>query len=74
MTIFIIYIGITGPQFRFDGTKLGASLVIKIINLNENFKNSPFNYVFHFLCECDYLPNFQFTTNFITSLPKNLIF
>jgi hypothetical protein len=35
MNIFIIYIGIIGPQFCFDHTKFRASLVIKIISFNE---------------------------------------
>jgi hypothetical protein len=32
MNIFIIYIGITRPLFRFDYINFKASLVIKIIN------------------------------------------
>jgi hypothetical protein len=35
MSIFIIYIGIIGPQSCFDYTNFKASLVIKIININE---------------------------------------
>ncbi len=35
MNIFIIYIGIIGPQSCFDCTDIKASLVIKIININE---------------------------------------
>jgi hypothetical protein len=35
MSIFIIYIGIIGPQSRFDYINFRASLIIKIINLNE---------------------------------------
>ncbi len=38
MNIFIIYIGIIGPLSCFDYTNFKASLVIKIINYNENFK------------------------------------
>jgi len=34
MNMFIIYIGIIRPQFRFDCTNFRASLVIKIINFN----------------------------------------
>ncbi len=35
MKIFIIYIGIIGPQYHFECTNFKASLVIKIINFNE---------------------------------------
>jgi hypothetical protein len=35
MSIFIIYIGIIGPLFRFDCINFKVSLVIKIINFNE---------------------------------------
>jgi hypothetical protein len=35
MNIFIIYIGIIGPQSHFHYTNFNASLVIKIINFNE---------------------------------------
>jgi hypothetical protein len=35
MNIFIIYIGIIGPQSHFDCTNFKVSLVIKIINFNE---------------------------------------
>jgi len=34
MNMFIIYIGIIGPQSHFDYTNFRASLVIKIINFN----------------------------------------
>jgi len=34
MNIFIVYIGIIGPQFCYDYTNFKASLVIKIINFN----------------------------------------
>jgi len=35
MNVFIIYIGIIGPQSCFDYTNFRASLLIKIINFNE---------------------------------------
>ncbi len=35
MNIFIVYIGIIGPQFHFDYTNFKVQLVIKIINFNE---------------------------------------
>ncbi len=38
MNIFIIYIGIIGPQSRFDYTSFKASSIIKIINFNEILK------------------------------------
>jgi hypothetical protein len=38
MSIFIIYIGIIGPLFCFDYINFKVSLVIKIINFNENLK------------------------------------
>jgi hypothetical protein len=38
MKIFIMYIGIIGPQFRFDCTNFRASLIIIIINFNKFFK------------------------------------
>jgi len=34
MNIFIIYIGIIGPLFRFDCINFKFSLVMKIINFN----------------------------------------
>jgi hypothetical protein len=34
MNIFIVYIGIIGPQLRFDCTNFKTSLSIKIINFN----------------------------------------
>jgi hypothetical protein len=65
MNIFIIYIGIIGPQFHFDCTNFKVSLVIKIINFNEIKKKGPSSYVCHLLCGCDLLSNFQFTTLFL---------
>jgi hypothetical protein len=41
MSIFIIYIGIIGPLFRFDCINFKVSLIIKIINLNEDLKMVP---------------------------------
>jgi hypothetical protein len=38
MNIFIIYIGIIRPQSHFDYTNFKVSLIIKIVNFNENFK------------------------------------
>jgi hypothetical protein len=35
MSIFIIYIGIKGPQSRFDYINFKVSFIIKIINFNE---------------------------------------
>jgi hypothetical protein len=35
MNVFIVYIGIIGPLFRFDYINLKVSLVIKIINFNK---------------------------------------
>jgi len=35
MGVFIIYIGIIGPLFRFDYTNFKVSLVIKKINFNK---------------------------------------
>jgi hypothetical protein len=35
MSIFIVYIGIIGPQSCFDYTNFKFSLVTKIINFNE---------------------------------------
>jgi hypothetical protein len=40
MSIFIIYIGIIQPQYRFNYTNFKVSLIIKIINFNEFFKKS----------------------------------
>ncbi len=37
MSIFIVYIGIIRPMFRFDYTNFKAPLVINIIIFNENF-------------------------------------
>jgi len=51
MSIFIIYIGIIGPESHFDCTNFRASSVIKIINFNE-LKNGPSNYACHLLCAC----------------------
>jgi hypothetical protein len=36
MSIFIVYIGIIGPLFHFDYINFKVSLVINIINFNEN--------------------------------------
>jgi hypothetical protein len=38
MNIFILYIDIIGPLSCFDYTNFNISLVIKLINFNENFK------------------------------------
>ncbi len=38
MSVFIKYIGIIGPRSCFDYINFRASLVIKIINFNENLK------------------------------------
>ncbi len=62
MNIFIIYIGIIGPQSHFDCINFRASLVIKIINFNE-IKNGPSSYACHLLCGCDFLSKLQFTTH-----------
>jgi len=35
MSIFIVYISIIRPLFRFDRTTFEASLIIKIINFNK---------------------------------------
>jgi hypothetical protein len=35
MNIFLIYIGIIGPQFDFDCINFRVPLIIKIINFNE---------------------------------------
>jgi hypothetical protein len=40
MRIFIIYIGITRPLFRFDSTNFNVSFFNKIINFNEFLKMS----------------------------------
>jgi len=40
MNIFIVYVGIIGPLFRFDYINFKVSLVIKIIHLNEIEKMS----------------------------------
>ncbi len=65
MNIFILYIGIIGPRSHFDCINFKTPLVIKIINFNEINKNDPFNYACHFLCGCDYLSKFQFTTHLL---------
>ncbi len=38
MNIFILYIDTIGPLSCFDYTNFNISLVIKLINFNENFK------------------------------------
>jgi hypothetical protein len=74
MSIFIIYIGIIGPQSHFDCINFKASLVIKIINFNEIKKKGPSSYACHFLCGCDFLLNFQFTTHLLHFCSKNSFF
>jgi hypothetical protein len=56
INIFMVYIGIIGPMLsHFDCTNFKVLLVIKIINFNENLKNSPSSHACHLPCECDYL-------------------
>jgi hypothetical protein len=74
MSIFIIYIGIIGPQSHFDCTNFRASLVIKIINFNEIKKIGPSSYACHLLCGCDFLSKFQFTTHLLHLCSKNSFF
>jgi len=38
MNIFILHIAIIGPLFHFDCNNFKASLVIKIMNFNDNLK------------------------------------
>ncbi len=62
MNIFIIYIGIIRPHSRFDCTNFRASLVIKIINFNENLKIAHIAmlvifYVDVFFCQIFNLPH-----------------
>ncbi len=64
MSIFIIYIGIIGLQFRFDYTNFKASLVIKIINFNE-IKRMAHLAMLAFLYGCDFLSKFQYTTHLL---------
>jgi hypothetical protein len=54
-SIFIIYMGIIRPLSHFDCKNFKASLFIKIINFNQNFKTTHLAYVCHIPCECDYL-------------------
>ncbi len=74
MNIFIVYISIIRPLSRFDYINFKVSLIIKIFNFNDFFKNGPFSYACHLPCECDYLSNFQFTTHLSQFCWKKLIF
>jgi hypothetical protein len=48
MSIFIVYIGIIRPLFRFDYTNFKVSWVIKIMIFNEIFKMAPLAMLFIF--------------------------
>ncbi len=70
----MVYIGIIGPMLsHFDCTSFKGLLLIKIINFNENFKNSLSSYACHLPCECDYLSKKLFITH-LTSLQKQFSF
>jgi hypothetical protein len=73
MNIFIVHISIIRPKSHFDSTNIKASIVIIIINFNENFKMAHpttlvIFYVPMFICQ-----NFIYYT-FITFLLKNSFF
>jgi hypothetical protein len=75
MNIFMVYMGIIGPMLsHFDCTNFKVLLVIKIINFNENFKNSPFSYACHLPCDYDYLSKKIIHLTFIASLMKKFNF
>jgi len=63
MNIFMVYIGIIGPMLsHFDCTNFKVLLVIKIINFNENLKNTHLLMlvIFHvnvITCQNIYLPH-----------------
>ncbi len=62
MNIFIVYVGIIGPLSPFDCNNFKASLVIKIIKFNENFKMAHLAklVIFHVnvnTCQIFYLPH-----------------
>jgi hypothetical protein len=54
-----MYIGIIRPQSRFHCINFRASLVIKIINLNENFKMAHLVMLFIFYVDAIYCQNFN---------------
>jgi hypothetical protein len=59
MSIFIIYIGIVRPLFCFDCINFKASLVIRIINFNENLKMAHLAVVVIFHVNVIICPNFN---------------
>jgi hypothetical protein len=73
MCTFIIYIGIIQPKFRFDYINFKTSLVIKIINFNENLEISHPTMLVIFLWMW-FLVKISIYHTFITSLLKNSFF
>jgi len=73
MNIFIVYIGIMGPQSHFDCTNFKVSLVIKIINFNEIKKKAHLAMLVIFYVVVIYCQNFNLPHIFAYLL-KNIIF
>jgi hypothetical protein len=74
MSIFIIYIGIIGPQSRFDLTNFKVSLVIKIINFNEIKKMVHLVMLVIFYVDMISCQNFKYTTHLSHLCSKNSFF
>jgi hypothetical protein len=73
MSIFIIYIGIIGPQSHFDYTNFRTPFVIKIINFNEIKKMTHLTMLLIFYVDVITV-NFSIYHTFITSLLKKTHF
>ncbi len=74
MGIFIIYIGIIGPQSPFDYTNFRASLVIKIINFNEILKMAHLTMLVIFYVDVISCQNFNLPHIYCIFARKNSFF
>jgi hypothetical protein len=74
MSIFIINIGIIGPQSRFDCINFRASLVIEIINFYENFKMAHLTMFVIFYVDVIFCQNFKYITHLSHLCSKNSFF
>jgi hypothetical protein len=74
MSIFIIYIGVIGPQSCFYYTNFKASLVIKIINFNELKKKTHLSMLVVFYVDVISYQNFNLSHIFHIFAQKNSFF